>query len=52
MHNARKSVASRHRTPNFFMHQSVQSSALYFLAHGLPGCLSRALMVDDVNSPA
>ena len=52
MHNARKSAASRHRAPNFFVLQTVHSSPLHFLAHGLPGCLSRALMVDDVNSAA
>jgi hypothetical protein len=50
MHNARKSAASRHRTPNFFMRQSARSSVLHFLAQGLRGGLSRALMVDDVNS--
>jgi hypothetical protein len=52
MHNATKSAASRHRAPNFFMRQSVQSSPLHFLTHGLPGCPSRALMVDDGNSAA
>jgi hypothetical protein len=52
MYNARKSVASRHRAPNFFMRRSVQNSALHFFSHGLPGFLSRAPIVDDVNSPA
>jgi hypothetical protein len=52
MYNARKSVASRHRAPKFFMRQSVLSGALDFFVPGLSGLLSRAQIVDDVNSPA
>jgi hypothetical protein len=52
MCNAIKSIASRHRAPNFFMRQSAQRHALRFFDHALPGFPSLAPMVDDVNSPA